>query len=312
VKCIRMRFLRDRTFKKSTFVELATEEEVNRIRNMTLTFQSRPLLILLKTEYFEKKKKEYEDRKSSKKTKGTKRKAAVLEEKGEDQEKEAKGGQEGKEETDKKEEFKVIPDLLVILEGLPVCHHMDIRTCFSTFGSKIAFVDRKQNAPDTTTSTTVRLNPESIKAQDVIKLITEHKPEIKGQHFSARLPTAEEDKAYWENYQKEGRTSTNRNNHVKKNFGKNKHRGGKFPQKKRGGPKGRQKVPFKGKRAKLNGGDEKEGPNQAKDANANAVGSSVAAAAADASTNSTSSSSTSTNVPATANAAAAAAVPASG
>lgn len=184
VNCIRMRRLRDKTFKGSIFVEFDSPATAERVKSLELkapTEAADALVVEMKADYDAKKKAERAEWLAKKKA-------------GNNDKKRAREGEEGEGE---KQEFKkdITLDCIVKVSGLSEgIQREDIKGAFETAGAKVQFVEFNRG----NVTGYVRLHPETeLKATAVVEKMAEAKTEIGSVVPELVVLQGDEEQAYW-------------------------------------------------------------------------------------------------------------------
>eukprot|EP01098_Paradermamoeba_levis_P008419 TRINITY_DN3491_c0_g1_i1.p1 TRINITY_DN3491_c0_g1~~TRINITY_DN3491_c0_g1_i1.p1 ORF type:complete len:377 (+),score=152.38 TRINITY_DN3491_c0_g1_i1:86-1132(+) len=176
VLCVRLRKTKEKIFKRSVFVEFATEEEAQEVVKKKLTYQGEELTLMMITDYNLSKKEEMKQKKFPKKQKRE----------GE----EGKGEEEGGEKEQKLRDYP--PGLVLHFEGIGKIELKELKELFNSVGL-VQFLNRERDATDGH----VRFETAE-DAQKVLKEFGENKKEIAGQVATFRLLSGDEEKKYWE------------------------------------------------------------------------------------------------------------------
>jgi lupus La protein len=172
--CVRMRRMKDKTFKGSVFLEFDSKATAERVAALSLTFPGTEaaLLMMTKQAYLDMKKEEH---------KNDKKKDASKKRKAEDDEEE--------------KEVEFTKGLIVHLSGLTAeASRETIKEAFEGVDCKVAFVEYSRGQSEGY----VRLHEESkTSAADAAAKLTESKTEISGAVVTIKVLEGEEETAYW-------------------------------------------------------------------------------------------------------------------
>lgn len=170
ITCVRMRRMKDKTFKGSVFVEFNSKATADRVAGLTLKFtgQDEPLAIMTKGAYIAKKKAELAASGSSKKRKA---------------------------DEEPKEEKEYAKGLIVYMAGLTEeASRESIKECFEGIECKVGFVEYSRGQVEGY----IRLDESSaVTGTDAAAKLTEAKTEISGAAVTFKVLEGEEEKSYW-------------------------------------------------------------------------------------------------------------------
>lgn len=193
LNAVRLRRLKDKTFKGSVFLEFNNKETAERVAALTLKYKETDLVMMTKAAYLDMKKKEKAN------NDGKKRKHDDSEDK--------------QEETKEKE---IVKGLIVHISGLgDDASRETIKECLESVECKVAFVEYSRGKPEGY----VRLDEKSgVLGGDVVTKLTEKNAEISGVKPTFKMLEGDEETAYWTKLRNEA--NAKRKNKGKKNFKK--------------------------------------------------------------------------------------------